>query len=135
MKNAFAAVLRHNNSKMESLGYNYSLEEFEKLDPMRAKVFATIYTPGLHIGAMEAWTRGEDIDTGEAFLVRYNGHVWLEVSNGGGGACTTAYLQNKFPDLGWVGTEGKPDGFMNSPVIKKADMRSLLANFDSFVSS
>ena len=53
MKNAFAAVLRHNNSKMESLGYNYSLEEFEKLDPMRAKVFATIYTPGLHIGAMD----------------------------------------------------------------------------------
>ena len=36
--------------------------------------------------------------------------------NGGGGACTTVWLKTNHPGLGWIGTEGKPAGFMEAPM-------------------
>ena len=130
MKKATEAVLRHNSSEMKPLGRFYTVAEFEELDPMRAEVVRGLQSGGteLGLGCMEAWTRGEDIHT-EACLVRFRDSDWLEVVNSGGGACTTKWLKDNYPELGWIGTEGKPVGFKQAPMTKHGRPLELLATF------
>tara|TARA_Y100000389_G_scaffold66272_1_gene62371 strand:+ start:1047 stop:1526 length:480 start_codon:yes stop_codon:yes gene_type:complete len=118
---AVKAVISHNVSPMEWDGTSYYTdEEFEKLDPRRYKWLKTIEqqlgVKGAGVnGCQQKWTRGENIKL--TCFVRHSGKIWLECSNGGGGACSTVWLQSNFPELGWLGTNGKPDGFYESPMV------------------
>ena len=135
MKKAIEAVLRHNDSEMKPLGRIYTTLEFEQLDPMRAAVISGLSAgPGLtdkecEHSCMEAWTRGEDIDK-VGCLVWFQGSLWLEVENFGGGACTTMWLKQAYPEMGWIGTEGKPYGFKQTPAIAEDTLLQLLSNFE-----
>jgi hypothetical protein len=62
----------------------------------------------------EKWTRGENIGL-TGILVDFDGSIWLEVKNNGGGACTTLYFEQNHPKVGWIGTRGKPEGFKEAP--------------------
>ena len=132
LKAAIEAVLCHNASDMHSLGVNYTDEEFAVLDPKRHASITALNeqigagaAAGWFPGCKEKWTRGEDIkDTG--CIVRYRGEEWLEVTNGGGGACTTRWLKSNYPAMGWIGTEGKPNGFMEATVARDGRLSELL---------
>jgi len=63
----------------------------------------------------EPWTRGEDINTERAVLVRFRGKLWSEVTNAEGGACTTRWLREN-STISWLGTDRKPEGFVRAPV-------------------
>ena len=67
------------------------------------------------IGCMEKWNRGEVIYRG--ILVRHEGVLWLDVQNDGGGANTTTWFRENAADQGWHGTDGKPQGFFDSPAV------------------
>lgn len=62
------------------------------------------------------YNRGEDIDEA-GVLVRHDGEMWLEVWNDGGGEETTDWLFENYPRIGWMGTQGKPEGFYHSPSV------------------
>ena len=126
--------MAHNTTEPTKLGGCYTMDEFAILDPMRHKVDAALlrqeFGAKLILGCMEKWTRGEDIRAGGCF-VRFKGELWLEVTNGGGGANTTVWLKEHAPDVGWVGSEGKPDGFYEAPMVAQTkDLRGLGIEYD-----
>ena len=121
---AMLDIARHNATEPARVG-QYTPAEFLALDPMRAKVFANLpssngmHDVSVHVGAMERWTRGEDLDT-KVVLVRHAGELWLETTNGGGGACSTSWLREN-STLPWIGTSPKkPSGFYDSPAVGRA---------------
>jgi len=126
---AVRSIVAHNISPMENTGSVYTDEEFKRIDPMRfafAKRMKEHLGPDVVTGCQQRWTRGEDIRVHDGFtLVSFEGHLWLEVSNGGGGACSTLFLQNAFAEVGWIGTEGKPDGFYEAPVAVRGQFDTL----------
>lgn len=130
---AIEAVMRHNAAEMKPTGGRYSDDEFAALDPMRHATITALaqqmQAPGLSCehGCMERWTRGEDIEL-TGCLVKFQGVDWLEVGNRGGGACSTTWLKANFPQCGWIGTEGKPGGFMEAPVSRSGGLLELLKN-------
>ena len=135
MKAAVEAVLRHNAAPVEPLGHDYTDDEFAVLDPLRARTLQALAAQGLDVsgGCKAAFTRGEDINVDSAVLVRFRKKLWLEVVNGGGGACTTKWLQANSAAVGWHGTSGKPDGFMHAPTASPhSNLVLLLRDFDSF---
>jgi hypothetical protein len=69
--------------------------------------------------------RGEDIHEGGA-IVKFEGSLWLEVMNSGGGSLTTRWLKVYYPAMKWIGYGGKPDGFYDAPVVAKGDTFSEL---------
>ncbi|GMI00208.1 hypothetical protein TrLO_g1767 [Triparma laevis f. longispina] len=88
----FAHICIHNNViEMKPTGEQYTGEEFKALDQMRAKVCEQMkgMSPNMIMGCKEKWTRGEDLQTDRAYVIRYRGQPWLVVPNHGGGACTT----------------------------------------------
>jgi len=123
LEDAIRAIVEHNVTESKKLGV-YSDEEFRVLDPKRFHLFAEMKrqldekAPNLtpRYGCKERWTRGESIPL-QGCIVKFRDELWLEVINGGGGACTTAWLKAKNPGLGWIGTEGKPAGFMEAPMV------------------
>lgn len=127
-RTALQAIAEHNQSEMVPIGGRYSREEFWALDPMRANYIEGLYAVAggicdhIQLGGrrdfMERWTRGEDI-SGDGALVRHEGELWLEVVNSDGGACTTKWLRERFPECGWIGTNEKPVGFYESPIVSR----------------
>ena len=125
---AVRAIETHNLTSVEYLGMR-TAEEAARIDPMRSKFLCAMAEGGLFeankgectIPLQLKFTRGEDIRVSSACLVDFRGQMWLEVTNGGGGADTTEFLQSNFPACGWIGTEGKPDGFMDAPMIADTD--------------
>ena len=115
---------------MEPLGGSYTDEEFAVLDPMRHAVNIQLkdLVPGqvATLGCAEKWTRGEDLAAGGCF-VKFRGALWLEVTNGGGGACSTRWLKEHAPSVGWIGTEGKPNGFREASSVGQAETIAALA--------
>ena len=135
---AARAIVTHNTTPAVRLGRRTD-EEYARIDPKRAAMAKALrdtlrqrapdlaLTGGIADG-QDKFTRGEDIDTSRACLVEFRGQMWLEVTNGGGGACTTEFLQERFPECGWHGTDGKPNGFMDAPMLgPHASMRELKA--------
>lgn len=125
LKAAIESVIRHNASICEPLGSNYTIDEFKQIDPMRAKMYENMKAKlpndaNLVCGAMEKWTRG---------IVMHDGNPWLELVNYGGGACSTRYLQSRFPNVGWMGSAGKPTGFAESPSVFQSDLLGLVKFF------
>jgi len=136
-KASLAAALRsvvEHNVTCAKLGGTYTTEEFAALDPLRHKVVETFrqeHGDDFVVGCMEKWTRGEDIRQGGSF-VRFRDQLWLEVANGGGGANTTTWLKENASEVGWIGSEGKPDGFYEAPMVREAqDLRALAAVYGS----
>ena len=138
LEKAIETILRHNTAPLNPLGYQYTDAVFAELDPARFNMISMVkkelskrqpdleYTTG---GCQEAWTRGEDINTKSAVLVRFRDKLWLEVTNGAGGACTTLWLEAN-SDLTWFGTRGKPAGFIDAPVAcKHAPLLQLLDQY------
>ena len=70
----------------------------------------------MNMEGMEKRTRGEDISLGGCF-VRFNNKLWLEVTNGGGGANSTVWIRTHASHVAWIGTEGNPDGFYEAPMV------------------
>ncbi len=100
LHDSIRCIIEHNNAGHEKYG-NYTDEEFERIDPERAQrskfMKGMMNIPGvvmMHVGCQEKWNRGEDIDT-TGILVRFQGKIWLEVCNGGGGACTNYLLATR----------------------------------------
>ena len=121
---AIRAVVAHNCAAMVPLGGSYTDDEVRRLDPRRAAVSAAILaqldaSAGLVLGFKEKWTRGEDMRQ-KYCLVAFQDAIWLEVSNDGGGICSSVYLQTQHPHVGWIGTEGKPGGFYEAPCLYQA---------------
>ncbi len=128
---AMRCVFTHNTTPMVKTGERYTDEEFRTLDPMRFATMTMIRERfsgdgTLVAGVQERWNRGENILAGGIF-VRFQGDLWLEVKNEGGGICTTLFLKNHAPDLGWIGTEGKPQGFYDAPAVGSASTFPQLA--------
>ena len=125
VKKAIRAIIHHNTTPAERLGGSYTEEEFERLDPKRARMMKLLVNSGrgrVTAFCMQRWNRGEDIRDGGCFVVTtHDGAVWLEVANGGGGAHTTLWLQKNYPEMGWKGTDGKPAGFYESPSFGASD--------------
>ena len=135
IKAAIKGVLQHNASAMVSLGHDYTDEEFARRDPLRHKSMLAIKAtlskqnatlPSILFGCQQAMTRGENIDMARACIVKYKRAFWLEVTNGGGGMCTTKWLQENSSECGWIGTEGKPIGWLDAPVVKHDSLLGLL---------
>ena len=143
LKNAITSIVQHNTSAFEPLGY-YTDAEYEALDPRRFKKYKSIKNMGLTmicnlvsvspkpdgngsvLGPFKS-TRGENIVPGGCF-VRFKGKLWLEVTNRGGGPCSTTWLKTNSPHVGWIGTEGKPRGFYDASCIgQAATLRELAA--------
>jgi hypothetical protein len=77
------------------------------------------------------YDRGEAIYPGGVF-VKFNGSLWLEVANSGGGSLTTDWLQTNYPAMGWIGSEGKPNGFYDAPAVAQAaSFRELISAYRS----
>jgi len=131
LTHALRSIVVHNTTTPIKTGGLYTMEEFAILDPMRHRVcefLSTLDTP-VNWGCMEKWNRGEDIDNGFCF-VRFQGQLWLEVANRGGGANTTEWLKKNAPEIGWIGSGGKPDGFIEAPMTGKAsDFRGLVMEY------
>ena len=125
VKKAIRAIVHHNTTPAERLGGSYTEEEFERLDPKRARMMKLLVNSGcgrVTAVCMQRRNRGEDIRDGGCFVVTtHDGAVWLEVANGGGGAHTTLWLQKNYPEMGWKGTDGKPEGFYESPSFGASD--------------
>lgn len=118
---ALRSVGEHNAAPNNRVGPNFTLDFFRTLDPMRAAFVEAqapegVPTASLQIGCMEHWTRGDDIAP-EGAIISYGNLLWLEVQNFGGGACSTLWMQKHFPQVGWIGTTGKPRGFHESPMV------------------
>jgi hypothetical protein len=74
-----------------------------------------------------SYSRGEDIELDDACLVGFEGSVWLEVSNGGGGGDTMEYFYRYHSKVGWMWSDGKPEvlalwkarsrSFMEAPIV------------------
>ena len=141
---AARAIVTHNTTPAVRLGRRTD-EEYARIDPKRAAVNKAMREalqqrapdadgepPAPFADGQDKFTRGEDIDTSRACLVQFRGQMWLEVTNGGGGACTTEFLQERFPECGWHGTDGKPNGFMDAPMLgphgSLRDMKALHAS-------
>jgi hypothetical protein len=115
-------IIEHNSTPLVRLG-TYTDEDFQRIDPTRANAL-TMVLGDLPVDAFTSITmeckqrfnRGENIEPGGIF-VRFDGKLWLEVRNYGGGACTTAWLHERYPAMGWIGTEGKPDGYIDAPAV------------------
>lgn len=131
LTNAIRSCVAHNLAPMTPLGGVYTDEEFAALDPRRTAFLRSMkdLMPGvpMEAGCREKWTRGEDLQPGGSF-VEFRDTLWLEVANGGGGACTTRWLKEHAPDVGWIGTEGKPDGFKEAPSVGQAHSLRELAS-------
>ena len=123
LDDAIRAIVEHNVTESKKLGV-YSDEEFAALDPRRSQLFAAMQAQLDQTDsnvetvcyAKDRRTRGGDIEL-KGCLVKYEDELWLEVINRCGGACTTAWLKANCPGLGWIGTEGKPAGFMEAPMV------------------
>jgi hypothetical protein len=57
--------------------------------------------------------------------------MWVDVSNGGGGADMWDYLERNHPEAGWIHTDCL-DGFMEEPVIAGAEDCKNLAGLQAF---
>jgi hypothetical protein len=121
------SIYAHNCTDMVNSGESYTDNEFRLLDPVRFFVSAEMHSQlAIVVAAMgaemetglgrqqEKWTRGENIGL-TGILVDFDGSIWLEVKNNGGGACTTLYFEQNHPKVGWIGTRGKPEGFKEAP--------------------
>ena len=67
VKKAIRAIIHHNTTPAERLGGSYTEEEFERLDPMRARVMKQIGGGGggrVNAVCMQRWNRGGDIRAG-----------------------------------------------------------------------
>ena len=86
-------VVVHNASPERPLGGQFTDEEFRLLDPHRADIMLALEhavdEPPI-MSCKDRWTRGEDFYA--YCLVKYDGKLWLEATNGGGGAATMAFL-------------------------------------------
>ena len=122
-REAMKAVVSHNVSPMEWDGHSYySDEEFKDLDLRRYGWLKAMNEYGLGSGVsgcQQKWTRGENIEL--CGFVQHSGEVWLECKNGGGGACSTLWLKLHFPEMGWLGTDGKPEGFYDAPMVASGE--------------
>lgn len=122
LKKAIETIFRHNASPATPTGQSYTDEEYRAFDPLRASVKDRLTSMGMkpmpgYGSSLDKWTRGENIHNVGTF-VRYKNQVWLEVKNLGGGICTTQWLKRNSSDsLEWNGSEGKPDGFYNAPML------------------
>lgn len=123
LKRAFFDVFCHNCEKRVYSGEQYTLDEMEVLDPMRARVLKSFPFPPTRAGIMEKWNRGEDIVL-DAILVKFQNKLWIEMRNQGGGVCTSLYLKNLDPR--WIGTEGKPEGFYEAPSVFQGSFLDVL---------
>ena len=137
LRNAILSIVRHNTSAIEPLGY-YTDAEYQALDPIRFKHYKSLVDAGLNpvcnfnivslagplfeqtIPVPLKSTRGEDIVPGGC-CVYFKKKLWLEVKNFGGGCCSTTWLKTNSPQVGWIGTEGKPAGFYQAPCIGETD--------------
>ena len=120
LENVIKCVKKHNESKMENSGEHYTDEEFAKGDPMRYKMMTKVNKllpfANVQTSCCEKWTRGENISN-NGCLVKFKDKIWIEVHNNGGGLCTTLWLQKNYPELNWIGSHGKPDGFLDAPMV------------------
>ena len=114
---AVTDMAAHNEAPMEKLGGLYSDDEFAALDPRRHQTYLEVkeqlrsqgrsdVADSMVIGCMEKWTRGEDVRL-EFLVFEKAGDWWIEATNGGGGACTTRWLEEHGKAM-WHGTRGKP---------------------------
>ena len=113
---AVVDVVKHNQADMVELGGQYTDEEFAVLDPRRHASNQMLRaqheamdpeTAGvLILGCQEKWTRGEDLQP-KMLVFERDGDWWVETTNGGGGACTTLWLE-AHGRATWHGTRGKP---------------------------
>ena len=123
LEDAIRAIVEHNVTESKKLGV-YSDEEFATLDPRRSQFFAAMQAQLDQTDsnveticyAKDRRTRGGDIDM-MGCIVKFRDTLWLEGINRCGGACTTAWLKTNHPNLGWIGTEGKPANFMEAPMV------------------
>ena len=119
MANACRSIYKHNTTEMSALGGLYTDDEFRAIDPMRFNVMQKLRAQigsGVNMACAHKYSRGEDINLASACLVDFNGSVWLEVVNGGGGGCSTLWFERNAPEVGWLGSRGKPSGFAEAPM-------------------
>ena len=121
-KEAMRCIFTHNTTPMVETSEKYTDEELRILDPMRFDMLTKLQAEhgALPVTSFrDKWNRGEKIVDGGVF-VRFRGDLWLEVKNHGGGICTTLFLKAHAPNLNWIGTEGKPQGFIEAPMVGSA---------------
>ena len=115
---AFADVVAHNRAPADSRVAHREGVDIRALDPKRCEMMDALGAMGLPFQAGFAdltYARGEDIALDGCF-VRHAGELYVEFANGGGGAASTLWLE-EHGALAWMGTRGKPDGFINSPAV------------------
>jgi len=137
LKRAVRSIVQHNTTEMVRLGTFYTPQEFAALDPRRHLVIRKLSARvGSNYNATcrevrDRWSRGEDISLNGACLVRYKEKLWLEVVSSGGGSCSTMFFETHAPEVGWMGTRGKPPNFYKSPMVTEwMHVRDLVSFFD-----
>lgn len=113
---AVVDVVKHNQTDPVELGGQYTDEEFAVLDPRRHEFHKALkeqllddrpeLAGQMQFGCLDKWNRGEDLQP-KMLVFERDGDWWLETTNGGGGACTTLWLETHGRAT-WHGTRGKP---------------------------
>jgi hypothetical protein len=127
LKEVVRVFIKHNREDMVNSGTEYSYEEFKTLDPLRASLSSPEFLAEVCDAAKASlvsschhrWNRGEDFSQ-NMYGVMHEGNLYFTMQNGGGGACSTLWLERE-STLKWHGTRGKPDGWIESPAVFFAD--------------
>jgi hypothetical protein len=131
-------IAAHNATTATHIGAR-SDEEFRRGDPLRHAVFTSLVrkidvSERLVAGCAERFTRGEDINARKAVLIRMSdGTQWIELSNGGGGLCSTEFFEARRASgatpAAWLGTRGKPAGFRAATIVTQAPVDEIVSLF------
>ena len=121
-------VVMHDTTAPVKLG-EYTEAEFRSLDPERAEFMLNLKNmfPDAQLGCKERWTRGESLRHNPV-LVMFEGTLWLEVYNGGGGASTMDFLRTQ-GQAAWQKPEALPnrEAFKESPAVARCESLKELA--------
>lgn len=129
LKRCFNEIRHHNSTPWEQIGEDFTLEEYKQIDPMRGLFYEETMRRFMGIipvkPNLQRLNRGADINE-YGLLVRFDGAFWLEVTNQASGACSTLFMKKL--DANWMGTDGKPNGFMDddkSKVVCEGNFKAL----------
>ena len=122
LKKIVQSIKHHNKSDCENTGITYTDKELEIGDPTRFEIFKMLKNtlPNITLEFSQKWTRGEDISE-SGYFIKYKDSIWIETTNNGGGLCTSMWFKNNYPELNWIGSEGKPSNWKNYPIVAEFD--------------
>ncbi len=130
---AIKLINLHDQEEFEDMFPPYTDQEKRLGDPMRWKFNQDLIQSIPELANqpkhffLPRQNRGADIGS-EGCLVYFQGSLWLEVTNVMGGLNSTKWLQRN--SSGWIGTEGKPDGFQEAKMVDEGDLHALYDRFE-----